>query len=274
MADETDVEIALAQLIAADLYPNGPGGAGAPPYPTKVYAGWPVAGRLEKDLKNGMVHVSVYAVPGVVSDPGQIMDTAPAVIVPPVKGLTVGGTTQAITFTGTPTLGEYASVIIQGKGYSYKAGAGDTASTVAAGLAALISAVHPGTYAIGSTLFLNPGPDGTVRTGAPVTMGQRIHRQRQQIRVITWAATPEARTAIAKRVDLAVKRVNVIELPDTTQALITATGAGPQDGFQLEGIYRRDLMLSATFDTLDTYTAYEITHVDLDIQPMAPVSNP
>lgn len=267
MADESDVENALVDVIVADLYPNGPGGAGGPPYPTKVFPGWPVAAVLERDLREGVVCVSVYAMPGVL-DADQIMDTDPGILVPATKGLTISGTTQAITITGTPAVTEYVTAVIEGNGYTYTAEAGDTAADVAAGLAAEMADDYPGVMAVGNVLTLAPGPDVEVRTGARALMGVKIHRQRQQIRVIVWARSPEERTAIAKRVDLAVKRVNVLSLADGTQALVTATGAGPNDQFQLEGIYRRDLILTAMFDTLDTYYAYEVTHVDLAIERM------
>lgn len=63
MADLSDVQNALVTLAAQTIYPNGTGQPSIATAPVVIYAGWPIASRLDDDLAAGKVHVSVYARP-------------------------------------------------------------------------------------------------------------------------------------------------------------------------------------------------------------------
>lgn len=268
MADESEVEQALVDLIDADLFPNGPHGPSTVCWGTKIYAGWPISADLERETKDGLVHVSVYAVPGTTSDVGQPFIDTTATLCEPTLGLDTAVEGRTITITGKPTPGEYVTAIVGQRGYSYLARFDDTPDKVATGLAALLVVDYPATTASGASVTLPAeGPDLSVRGGAPAEVGERIHRQRQQFRVVVWASLPEARSNVAKRVDLCLKRNLKIVLPDGTMALVNSMGSNPSDLYQLDGIYRRDLLLAITYDTLDAYPAYPVTHVQIADDP-------
>ena len=61
MADQADVEAALAAIAANGIYPSGTAAASAVGAAVKIYRGWPVAPVLDADLAAGMAHVSVSA---------------------------------------------------------------------------------------------------------------------------------------------------------------------------------------------------------------------
>jgi hypothetical protein len=261
MADESDVENALVDIIDAAIYPQGPAFPSLAGYPVKIYAGWPVSATLEEDLKQGLVHVSVYPVPGSGGDVGQPFQTKDEVIVPAVHGLSAAIDGDTITVAGASTPGEYLTVVLGRKAYSYLTVPGDGPDAVAAGVGALIQADYPGTTVLGPVVTLSGTPLPTARLGAPVTMATRIGRQRLQFRIVIWAPTPEARTAVAKATDVALKRRTTVPLADTSQALVAYQGTTAADTYELNGLYRRDLIFNVTYDTIDTYRAFEITSV-------------
>lgn len=265
MADETDVETALVDLIDAAIYPNGPHACSTVGWNCKIHTGWPVSANLELDLSEKTVTVSVYAVQsssGVTDQPFNLRED---VLVPAVHGLTASVAGSAVTFAGAATPGEYATIIIGVRGYSYLTAKGDAGPQVAAGLLALLAQDQPAASASGAALTIPTTDTLIARLGAPVTMATRIHRQRQQFRVVTWAPNAESRAAVARAVDVALKRQNVIRLPDGSQGLITYSGTNISDTHELNEIYRRDLMFDVTYDTLDLFQAFEVTSVGIDV---------
>ena len=267
MADESDVEAALVDILAAAIYPRGTDFPSSTGFPGTIAAGWPVSADLEADLAAGFVNVTVYPVQSSSGAVGQPFLTDQIVLVPAVHGLSATVTGSTIAFSGGPSPDEYATAVIAGIGYTYLTQAGDTVADVASGLASELSTAFPGTAASGASVQVATNQDVTLRIGSPAMMGERIHRQRQQFRIVVWAPTPEARTAVARVCDVALKRDIVIELADTTQALLNYVGTSPADTHELAGVYRRDLMLDVTYDTLDTYLSYEVTSVGIEIDP-------
>lgn len=265
MADESDVDAAIVDVIDAAIYPRGPRLPSAIGIQCKVYPGWPVSAALEADLKDSVTNISVFAVPSSASDTGQPFLTEDAVITPAVHGLAASVVGPTITFTGAPGPDEYATAVIGGTGYTYLTQTGDSAAQVALGLAAELSAAFPGTTATGAAVRVATNRDVILRLGAPAVMGTRIHRQRQQFRVVIWSPSPEDRTKVARFVDVALKRNLTLRLPDTTMALLTYQGTNPADTYELNGLYRRDLIYNATYDTLDTYQVFEVTSVGVDL---------
>ena len=67
---------------------------------------------------------------------------------------------------------------------------------------------------------------------------------------------------------MALKRNVTIRLEDGTQAIVVFQGTNLDDKYENEGVYRRDLIFNVTFDTLDTYTAYEVTVVQTPVSQL------
>lgn len=267
MADESDVQAAIVDLVNAALYPDGSSGPSKAGPPVKIFPGWPVSAKLEEDLANGLTSVSVFSVPGSSSDVGlQPFLTQDFVVTPAVHGLTATVSGSDITLAGAPSPEEYATAIIERRGFSYLAQADDDVNAMAAGLAAQIAAAYPGTAASGGTIHVATTAPIVLRLGSPTTLCERIHRQRQQFRITVWAPTPEDRSAVARLVDVALKRNLTPVMPDGTRALMTYQGTVVSDDYEATEVFRRDLIFFVTYDTLDTYTAYEITSVDISFE--------
>ena len=263
MADISDVTAAIVQIAGAALYPPGqvlPNSVCG--LQVNIFEGWPMPAQLDADIKAHMACVSVFPVPGTSSDPGQVMDFDPKIVVPAVHGMTAAVVNNAFLITGTPGAGEYATVILNGNlSWSYVRVAGDTAASVMAALAALILANVAG-VTVGVPGVTIPGAISlVVRIGAPATAGEILHRQKQQMRVSIWAPDPASRTAIAKVVDVALKQQNIIALPDTSGLILNYYGTNIDDIPEKANIFRRDIIMSAQWDTLNTYQVYEITTV-------------
>ena len=263
MADISDVTAAIVQIAGAALYPPGqvlPNSICG--FPVKIFEGWPMPAQLDADMIAGTGCVSVFPVPGTSSDAGQIMDFSPGIIVPAVHGMTVAVTNNAFLITGNPGLGEYTTVIVNSNlSWSYVSVAGDTAASVMTALAALILAQVGGVTTGASGVTIPIAASLIVRIGAQATAGKILHRQKQQIRTSIWAPTPAARTAIAKVVDVALKQKNVVTLPDTSGLILTYFGTNIDDIPEKANIFRRDILMNAQWDTLNTYPVYEITTV-------------
>jgi hypothetical protein len=265
MADETDVETALVDLIDAAIYPNGPHARSTVGWNCKIHTGWPISANLELDLSEKTVTISVYAVQsssGVTDQPFNLRED---ILVPAVHGLKALVAGSTVTFSGAATPGEYATIVVGVRGYSYLTAKGDAGPQVAAGLLALVAHDQPAASVSGAVLTIPTSDTLIARLGAPVTMATRIHRQRQQFRVVTWAPNPQSRTAVARAIDVALKRENVIRLADGSQGLIAYSGTNPSDRHELNELYRRDLMFDVTYDTLDTYQAFEVTSVGINV---------
>lgn len=260
MADLSDVMDALQQIALQAVFPNGTSQPSLiPSKPPQVAQGWPLAKDIDAMMAAGRSIVSIYAVPSSSSDVAQPFNLTDVVYVAPVHGLTATVSGSSVTFTGSPAAGEYVSAIVGGAGYSYLTQTGDTASSAATGLASAMQADFPGTVANGATVQIATNQDVAVRIGAPATMARRLHRQRIQFRICVWSPNPADRSALARAIDVALKRNITILLEDGTQAIVVFQGTNLDDKFENEGAYRRDLIFNVTYDTLDTYTGYEVT---------------
>ena len=66
MADQSDVENALVNLVSAALYPNGTDEVSVPGPDCRVYRGWPNSAALDTDLAAGKINIRSFpaAAPG------------------------------------------------------------------------------------------------------------------------------------------------------------------------------------------------------------------
>ncbi|MCJ2084606.1 hypothetical protein MKK88_01165 [Methylobacterium sp. E-005] len=269
MADLSDVMDALEQIALQAVFPNGTNQPSVlPTKPPQVAQGWPLARDIDKAMAAGRSIVSIFAVPSSSSDAGQPFLTTDAVYVAPVHGMAATVSGSRVTLTGAPGLGEYITAVVDGIGYSYLTQTGDTASSTATGLASALQAAFPGTAASGATVQIATNQDFDIRIGAPATMATRIHRQRIQFRICVWSPNPADRAALSRAVDVALKRNVTIRLEDQTQAMVVFQGTNLDDKYENEGAYRRDLIFNVTFDTLDTYPAFEVTVVQTPVSSL------
>lgn len=278
MADISDVTAFLANAAKNAVYPSGILSPSVAGMDVRIFEGWPVADQLELDMAGKMlsgtppvpiarpggplINVSVFPMLGNTATPYQILDST-WLISPPVYGLAISVVNGVITITGTPTAGEYLSIIAD-RTYAHSE-SGVSAAAIIASLAADFAANYSGVSSTASTLTIPYKFDLTVRQGAVGTLGKVIHRQKQSVMITTWAPTHAARTTIAKAIDVTLKIFGVITMPDTSQANLSYNRTNVMDDQQMRTVYRRDLIYDVEYATLETFPGYVITSVDTSV---------
>lgn len=220
MADQSDVENALAELAASLLYPAGPQGVGgwdvaggwgvgmaygsltalrvsAAGLPIRIYRGWPVAQQLDPDLGNGIAHVTIFERSGMGRLAGGNLDDDVSLPGPaPTIAAVVAGNT--VTLAGIVTAGNIVGLLVDGQPVTHVAQPGDTLATIAATLARMLGGGTPldgllteagAPLTVADPVTIGATPDGaatlTITTTRPIqarvgAMGISLRRPRQQ----------------------------------------------------------------------------------------------
>jgi hypothetical protein len=76
-----------------------------------------------------------------------------------------------------------------------------------------------------------------------------------------FAPTPGKRTTIAKAVDGALKQNITFAMQDGSEGRMTYENTFVRDEHETANCYRRDLIYSVEYATIETWTAYEVTSV-------------
>lgn len=259
MADLSDVENALATLIAGALFPSGGYHAGAYTQSaagctTKLYRGWPESKNLNDDMLAGHAHVTVYSDPGMTRDVSRwpAIPTQVATVTPTLTATLAG---QALTIGGTVTAGNVVGLEAGPPmtAYAYIAQAGDTLATVATALAAKV----PGASATGAVITL---PTKSSMRAAYMVPQPTLTVTRQQIqgfRISVWAPNPAVRDAVVSLVDSAIsgnKNANgvlskFIAITPYERARIQYHSTYSNDMPARDRIWRRDLCYSVEYTT-------------------------
>lgn len=273
MADVDDITKYFAEtLVTPACYPNGLSQPSITGLPIRVMEGWPNGDQLDLDvagkmLVNGVAtpnglgpatNISIFPINmGNSTQRQQIED--PQVVVPAVHGLTISIAGSVITASGTPSTGEYLTVIVNGNKIYSRVGA--TLSIIMAALLTDIVADFPDATGTSTTLTLPTAHSLDAKSGAPVTMGQVLYRQAVEIMVTIWAPDHATRKIVSEAVDVQIKSNLTIQLPDTSQAIMTFARSMISDADQSRSLYRRDLIYVCAYSTIETFTAYEVTGV-------------
>lgn len=264
MADISDVTAYLKQAALAAVYPNGTSQPSVAGCDVKLFEGWPLPADLDAALAASKAQVSVYPMPGTGVVIPQILDET-YTIVAPSYGMTfsVDASGTVITVSGQPTSGEYLTIIAD-RANTYSQTGASTAAILAA-LATAAQAQYPTASVTPTTLTIPAHFAMTVRQGGPGVQAKVTHRQRHSVMVTAWAPTPTIRTQLAAAIDVAIKSINKIALPDTSQALIVYSRTNISDEGQSANVYRRDLIYDVEYATLLQFPAYVITSTDTTI---------
>lgn len=263
MADLTDVENKLAEIIATVLYPTGVPGGFEPASPVAsapviVYPGWPNSGTLQQDLASGKVHVSIHAMDAernttrYPKDWQTVTDAAPT--------LTAIIAAQAITIGGTVSVPQSVAVEVNGLAFVYEIQASDTLNAIAAALAALISFAVPGTGSAGAVITVpSSGRIASARIAAQGVGIMETRRQERVFQITVWAPSPDLRNAVAKPVDAALSVLERFTLADQTSARLIYRGSPSTDKAQMQDCYRRDFLYSVEYATTITEVETQIS---------------
>ncbi len=259
MADITDVLNGIVATVAASLYPNGttqPSTTGAA---TRIYPGWPTQSNLDADLAEGIVHVTAYPLATERAESLINLDAE-------VQSIATAGTTllivgNTITVGGVPKVGDVAVLSVNRVSYPYAVTLSDTTATVAAALAALAgcSAVGSVITAPGSVFVLS----AFVSTPAALLLPMR--RIIRNVQVTTWANTPALRDATHKAVNASLFNAERLTLSDGTMAGIAYQSSPITDALQKAMLYRRDLIMQASFVETQATTVQTVADLIADI---------
>jgi uncharacterized protein YaiE (UPF0345 family) len=249
MADQADVETALAAIVANALYPAGTAAASAIGNVCRVYRGFPAAPALDADLAAGVVNVSVAAeaapVKNVTRYPRQWVTVAPVTAM-----LNVQAAGKSAAFSGTCAAGQLAGVMVDDALFAYAVQRNDSPATVASNLAALLRSAGWLVDYAGSMITVPAAVRFTARVVNGAGALQEIKRQIQSFKITLWCPDPASRDAAAPCIDQALAGLNFIPLADGTYARLLFVASSAEDGSADASLYRRDITYSAEYPTV------------------------
>jgi len=278
MADISDVEASIVQVIGGVVYPSGTASPSAIGAPCAIERGWPNQVALAAALAAGNVVVTVYTQANIervttrmradwqqVSAPATTLTTS-------LNGatVTIGGAVSSAVQVVTIQIGNAV--------YTHTASLLDTPSIIAAAFAAAI----PGARSIGGDIILNLSaiaPQALSMNQPGIIAGvsgvgsicREVRRQERGIQVIVWAPTPALRDATARAIDSGLAAVTVIAMPDGLGANIKYERTVSTDANENANLYRRDLFYLVEYATTQTLPGYAIEAIQIGT-PTGPVA--
>lgn len=247
MADQSDVEQALAAVVAAVLYPGGTTAASLVGVACRVHRGWPDAASLDADLLAGRVRVSVSAVTGSQRVTTRYEDGWQT-ITPASPALTITVTGVTATLGGSADAGQIAGLRADSAIAVHRTVSGDTLPDVATALAAALPAGFDA-HASG-TIVTVPGVGLLLARVAVDQLAIReTRRQRQGFRVVCWCPDPTLRDGVGAAIDAALSATDFLGLPDGMAGRLRFMASTVSDRAQDAALYRRDLLYSVDYAT-------------------------
>lgn len=249
MADQADVETALAAIVGGALYPGGlEAGCAVAGAMCRIYRGWPVPAALDADLAAGRVNVSIATVAGsqVVTTryPDQWRVIAPAL---PTLGASVAD--GVVVFAGSATAGQVVALLVDGRAVVHRTVAGDTPQSVAAALTAELLQVGVRAAAGGAAVTIGGARSIVARITADQPSQRETRRQRQRFAVTCWCADPATRDAIGSAIDAALSAIDFIGLADGSSGRLLFVASVTSDLWEDAALYRRELTYSVDYAT-------------------------
>lgn len=262
MPDLSEIESALVSLIAQIVYPYGTAADSATGDKFKVFRGWPIPTNLDKDLKAGVVNISVFPL-DVEQNLTRFSVGWQEIPSPPIT-LTMDVEGQTITVGGRVCCPLNAAVIVDGKAFVYPLQARDTPTSIATALAALIDAYTPASSS-GPVITVPGAKSLETQLGTVGTIIQEIKRQKKSFRITIWCNSPLVRDAVAKVLDPALASLIDIALTDGTTGRIRYEKTHPDDVPQKANLFRRDLVYSVEYGTTITQRVAAIVATQANI---------
>ena len=271
MADLSDIAQSLVTLCAGVLYPVAPTPGTAQPStagpPVRVFYGWPLPQQIKNDLSLGICSVSVYPSTMERNTTRYLATYQQTSINTPTLTLTLAG--QAVTVAGVipPASNPHnLAVFVNGIPYLYQVKSTDTLASIAAAIAALIAVVVAGTTSAGPAITVpNTATVGAVRVGITGVSSRPVRNTLRVFQITVWADTPAKRDAIAQAIDPALAATPFVFMPDGSAGNLVYRGSPQTDKDEKSGLYRRDLMYSVDYSTLQNVTAAQIVAIETDI---------
>ncbi len=254
MADQADVEAALAGIVGGALYPNGlEAGCAAAGRIVRIYRGWPTPAALDDDLGAGRCNVSVAAVAG----SQQITTRYPdrwRVASPVAPTLTANVTGELVNFGGTVAPGQVVALLVDSRAAVHRTQAGDTPASVAAALAGELQQLGIGASVSGAAVSVSGARSVVARVVADQVAQRETRRQSQHFAVTCWCPDPAARDAIGSAMDAALSGIDFVGLADGSSGRLLFVSSVASDLWEDATLYRRVLTYSVEYATTITET--------------------
>lgn len=272
MADLSDVSKALGALIGSVLYPSGASGENPSPVvnaPVRVEVGWPSPQALDTAVKTSKTHISIYPRPGERSTSRAQQDFFDLTPADPTYAMAASG--NVITASGAPPnpfAAQNVVAVVNGKPYAVAASPGESASSIAAALRALIVVDVPGTTVAGPAITLPADARiGALRVGTVGIALRELDRQERDFQITVWAPNPGDRDLVSSVVDVALRQVNNLLLADGSYGRLSYKGSPFSDFDQKQGLFRRDLIYAVDYPTTLALTVEQIVVSECQLQP-------
>ena len=265
MADLADVMDLLETIVVGAVYPNGTDQSSVSGSTISVGQGWPIAKDVDAAMAASTTLVSVYAEPSTTSPAVTPINTYYTAVAA-VPGTQVAVNEAVVTLSGTPTAGEVVVLLVDGVPYPYSVRAGDTPTTVAAALYALVQPTHPDVITNGASVEIDSSKYLSCAVSALGKVAHKLHTQRSQFQIVVWSPSPADRTAVARAVDVAVKTLVRRPVADTTSVLLSYQGTNLRDKEENEGVFRRDVLVNAVYETIEIFDGQSVVAAELGFQ--------
>lgn len=277
MADLSDVEQSVVNLIGGLVYPNG---ITAPstilndagqPMPVRIFRGWPLPDSLDQDLAEGVLNISIY---------NNSKDEKNTTRFPPdyqtvsLETPTVAASVNAqnqIVITGAGATGvyQYVTVLVGTRVVvSYSVLATDTAATIATQLAAMITAAYGPASATGGVITVTYGaPYMVALVGVTGVQAAEWRRQITSIIITLWCPSWTVRDNTAKTLEPTFAMTTFLTMPDQFQARFRYLNTTQTDSMSEKvHLYRRDLVYHVEYATTVTDTAWQVTSINDNVE--------
>ena len=248
MPDQSGVETALAGVVSAALYPDGPGAASMVGAVCRVFPGWPVAGAVEADVLRGVVQVGVVALPGTVRDTTRFLQEPDVVLAAP-SSVVVQVFGERVLLDGVAAPGQLVGIRVDGRAYVVRVVAGQDLNGVAVALAGLIGVDRP-CLRLGTGLSVPGGVGLVARSVADTAIGTEYRRQTMGFRVMVWAPSAAVRDRVCAVADGGLAAHAFVDVEGWACRVQVAAGSVHDKG-AAAGIWRRDIGVLAEFPTVN-----------------------
>ena len=264
MADLSDVLGSLAALVAGVMYPSGTGQLSAAGCHVRIYPGWPNRELLDRDLRDGVAHLSVYGMQQETNTTRYFYEWRE--LSRQVQGIEFSTDDRDVTLSGTIQPGDIVTVTVSGGAKaSVAVQEASTLASIASGLAALLLAAEvAGTSSTGAVLTIGGLLPYTVKIGVQGVQAREIRRADKMIMVSVWANSNDQRSAVAKVADGVLSELARIEFPDGTRGKVRYAWGMDNDDPQEALLYRRDMVFWVEYPTIQTREAVEVTSTTSD----------
>jgi hypothetical protein len=271
MADISDVEQAIVNLIDSVVYPNGDGQASAllngsnAVVPARIYRGWPKPASLDVDVAAGTINISVFPRGSIERNTTRYIVDFQDVFLE-VATVAAAAVDNKVTISGAPAVGvaQFVTVLVGGRvAVSYGVLNADTPASIAAALVTLLAGQGISAAAVGGVITVNSSAPLIANVGINGKQLKEIRRQQTQVLITLWCHNPAVRDNAAKLIEPVLAAATFLELPDTSTARFRYHGTVTSDEGQKVQVYRRDLIYDVEYATTIKDTATEVTAVGI-----------